>query len=178
MDSIRVQIAARDALSREGIAALLGREVGLSVVDESPNVVLWEEADGALPPGSVVALVSSEDGAARALAGGARGALLRDAGARKLAAALVACARGLVVLDEGLPLVRRDAPLEADLLTPRELEVVQLLAQGLANKEIAYKLGVSDHTAKFHVNAILTKLGAQSRTEAVVRAVKLGLIVL
>ena len=63
-------------------------------------------------------------------------------------------------------------------LTPRELEVVQLLAEGLPNKAIAKRLGVSDHTIKFHVNAILGKLGAQSRTEAVVRATRLGLIVL
>ncbi len=175
---MRVQISARDALSREGIAALLGRDGGLAVVEDAPDVVLWEETEGALPAGSVVALVASEDGAARALAGGARGALLRDAGARKIAAALKACACGLVVLDEGLPLVRRDPPVEAELLTPREHEVLQLLAQGLANKEIAHRLGVSDHTAKFHVNEILARLGAQSRTEAVVRAVKLGLITL
>ena len=56
--------------------------------------------------------------------------------------------------------------------------MVQLLAEGLPNKAIAKRLGVSDHTIKFHVNAILGKLGAQSRTEAVVRATRLGLIVL
>jgi DNA-binding NarL/FixJ family response regulator len=58
------------------------------------------------------------------------------------------------------------------------LEVLQLLAEGLPNKTIAYRLGISEHTVKFHVNAILGKLGAQSRTEAVVRATRLGLILL
>jgi DNA-binding NarL/FixJ family response regulator len=177
MAPVRVQIAARDALAREGLAALVGRDAGLDVVEDGAEVVLWEET-AELPGGTIVALVSDEDGAARALSRGARGALLRDASAEKLSAALVACARGLVVLDETLPLVRRDAPLDVGTLTPREHEVLQLLAQGLANKEIAYRLGVSDHTAKFHVNAILSKLAAQSRTEAVVKAARLGLIVL
>jgi len=63
-------------------------------------------------------------------------------------------------------------------LTSRELEVLQYLAEGLPNKAIALKLGISEHTIKFHVNAILGKLGAQSRTEAVVRASRLGLIIL
>jgi DNA-binding NarL/FixJ family response regulator len=61
-------------------------------------------------------------------------------------------------------------------LTPRETEVLQLLADGLTNKAIAQRLGISDHTVKFHVNAVLGKLGAQSRTEAVVRATRLGLL--
>jgi DNA-binding NarL/FixJ family response regulator len=69
-----------------------------------------------------------------------------------------------------------EAPTEA--LTPRELDVLQLMAEGLANKAIAQKLGISDHTVKFHVNAIMSKLNAQSRTEAVVRATRLGLIIL
>ncbi|MBI1880571.1 MAG: response regulator transcription factor, partial [Chloroflexi bacterium] len=63
-------------------------------------------------------------------------------------------------------------------LTPRELEVLQLLAEGLPNKAIARRLDISDHTVKFHVNAILSKLSAQSRTDAVVRATRLGLILL
>ena len=63
-------------------------------------------------------------------------------------------------------------------LTPREVEVLQLLAEGLPNKGIAQRLGISEHTVKFHVNAIMGKLGAQSRTEAVVQATRLGLILL
>ena len=63
-------------------------------------------------------------------------------------------------------------------MTERESEVLGLLSQGLANKQIAVALGISEHTIKFHVNAIMGKLHAQSRTEAVVRATRLGLILL
>lgn len=61
-------------------------------------------------------------------------------------------------------------------LTAREQEVIGLLAAGLSNKDIAKQLGISEHTAKFHVNSILQKFGAQKRVEAVVRAARLGLI--
>ena len=63
-------------------------------------------------------------------------------------------------------------------LTARELEVLQLLARGLTNRAIALELGITQHTIKFHVNAIMSKLEVQSRTEAVVRATQLGMIVL
>ena len=63
-------------------------------------------------------------------------------------------------------------------LTEREKQVVQLLAEGLSNKLIADRLGISDHTAKFHVNGVMMKLGASTRTEAVVEAMRRGLIVL
>jgi DNA-binding NarL/FixJ family response regulator len=61
-------------------------------------------------------------------------------------------------------------------LSPRETEVLSLIAEGLANKAVAGRLDISEHTVKFHVNAILGKLGAQSRTEAVTRATRMGLI--
>jgi DNA-binding CsgD family transcriptional regulator len=64
------------------------------------------------------------------------------------------------------------------VLTPREREVLALLAEGLSNKAIADRLAISEHTAKFHVNAVLAKLGVQRRTEAVVRAARLGLVTL
>jgi DNA-binding CsgD family transcriptional regulator len=63
-------------------------------------------------------------------------------------------------------------------LTEREAEVLQLLAQGLANKQIAITLGISEHTVKFHVSGIYAKLGATNRTEAVRLGVRQGLIVL
>ena len=65
-----------------------------------------------------------------------------------------------------------------EALTARELAVLRLVAEGLPNKTIAVRLGISEHTVKFHVNAILGKLGVASRTEAVVRATRLGLIFL
>jgi len=73
-----------------------------------------------------------------------------------------------------LPLAR-PAPSAAEL-TARELDVLRLLAEGLPNKAIAQRLAISEHTVKFHLNAILGKLGAQSRTEAVVQAIRRGLI--
>jgi DNA-binding NarL/FixJ family response regulator len=149
----------------------------------------------------VLALLGDDKSAAEALAAGARGVLLRETEGRRLGAALRALARGLFVLDDALApqLLAAGRPLvfaaavtaaagaggagtghapPAEALTPRELEVLQLLAQGLPNKLIAQRLGISDHTAKFHVNAIIAKLGVQSRTEAVVRAARLGLVML
>ena len=66
----------------------------------------------------------------------------------------------------------------AEPLTPRESEVLQMLASGLANKEIAAKLAISEHTVKFHVASILGKLGAGSRTEAVSLGIRRGLVLL
>ena len=63
-------------------------------------------------------------------------------------------------------------------LTPREHEVLGLVAEGLPNKSIADHLSISEHTVRFHVNSIMSKLGAQSRTEAVTRATRLGLLLL
>jgi DNA-binding NarL/FixJ family response regulator len=86
-----------------------------------------------------------------------------------------------VVLDQAAaePFFRREAPsTPVDPLTPRELEVLNLLAEGFSNKLIADRLRISEHTVKFHVNAILGKLGAETRTEAVVAAARLGLILL
>ncbi len=130
----------------------------------------------------IVALIAHEADAADAVAAGARGALLRDVEAPTLLAALQGAVRGLLVLDPSLASAvmpardRESAPPEE--LTPRELEVLQLLAEGLPNKQVAQRLGVSEHTVKFHVNAILSKLDAHSRTEAVTRAARLGLIIL
>jgi DNA-binding NarL/FixJ family response regulator len=64
----------------------------------------------------------------------------------------------------------------SERLTQRELQVLRMLAAGLGNKEIAAQLSISDHTAKFHVAQILAKLGAGSRTEAVMTAIRRGLI--
>lgn len=115
--------------------------------------------------------------------GGGGGVLLRDSDPEALFAALKAVYQGLVVIDSALaaslltsPQSDDEDPLEE--LTPREREVLQLLAEGLPNKSIAQKLEISANTVKFHINAILSKLDAQSRTEAVVKATRAGLIIL
>ncbi len=109
-----------------------------------------------------------------------------------MAAALLAVAEGLAVLDADFqqalagpnpssspaPQYGGDEPPPVEELTPRELEVLRLVAEGLPNKTIAQRLDISEHTVKFHVNALLGKLGVGSRTEAVVRATRLGLIFL
>jgi len=118
------------------------------------------------------------------------GILPREAMPEEISAALTAVAGGLVVLDrrvagellaagERLPAPVTEAP-EAvgEPLTARELDVLQLLAQGLPNKIIANRLRISEHTAKFHVSSIMTKLGAASRTEAVTLAARRGLLIL
>lgn len=108
---------------------------------------------------------------------GATGRIAGDAGDEILAAAVHAVASGLHVHD-GAP--RKPVPAPAtelsEPLTPRELEVLELLAKGLANREIALALGISSHTAKFHVAQILEKAGAATRTEAVRQGLRLGLI--
>ncbi|MBZ0296338.1 MAG: response regulator transcription factor [Anaerolineae bacterium] len=113
----------------------------------------------------------------------AGGVFLSDSDTQQLIAALLAVAAGVVAIDPTLVdavLTSGEAQPEApaDALTPREVEVLHMLAEGLANKVIARRLGISDHTVKFHVNAIMSKLDTQSRTGAVVKAIRLGLIAL
>ncbi|MBE7473689.1 MAG: DNA-binding response regulator [Anaerolineae bacterium] len=131
----------------------------------------------------IVALLPDETYSNPAWTAGARSLLLRHAEPEKIQAALLAVIQGLVALDPSLTATvlstpETELPPLTDPLTPRELEVLQLLAEGLPNKAIARRLDISDHTVKFHVNAILSKLNAQSRTDAVVRATRLGLILL
>jgi DNA-binding NarL/FixJ family response regulator len=114
---------------------------------------------------------------------GVRGLLCRDADADRLLASLQAVGAGLAALDPELAMsLLPPAPLDLapkdPVLTSREQEVLQLLAEGLPNKSIADRLRISDHTVKFHVNAIMSKLGAQSRTDAVVRATRQGFLLL
>ena len=109
--------------------------------------------------------------------------LSRESDAESFLAALAALSAGLTVIDP-----RFTGPLttpvglaqesQSNPLTAREKEVLQLLARGLTNRAIALELDITQHTVKFHVNAIMSKLNAQSRTEAVVRATQLGMIVL
>ena len=110
------------------------------------------------------------------------GAVSRTSPANKILAALDAVAQGLNVRDSTsdgslLPVEEIQTPAQpVEPLTPRENEVLAFLMEGLPNKMIARKLGISEHTAKFHVTSILAKMGAQSRTEAVIKAARLGLI--
>ena len=146
-------------------------------------------ADGAIP---IVALVSDQRQAIGAWLAGSRGLLLRASLGANLRAAVRAVSQGLMALDPELSQAllpatersgERPAGPEGSELTPRELtsretQVLQLLAEGLPNKVIASQLDISEHTVKFHINSIMGKLGAQSRTDAVMRATRSGLILL
>ena len=154
-------------------------DVGWEAVDDFEGLAEFVEIG---PP--VVVLVPDAQLARDVWTAGARGIIERDATAAQIVATLNAARHDLVVVDPAmasiLPLARAAAEddLIVEALTPRELEVVQQLAEGATNKAIARQLGISEHTVKYHVNAILGKLGAQSRTEAVVRATRAGLILL
>jgi NarL family two-component system response regulator YdfI len=123
---------------------------------------------------------------AEALRAGVRAVLPGDMSPDQIVAGLEAAAAGLIVLhpaevDAMLPQAEPASSPLAELiepLTPRESEVLQMLASGLANKEIATRLAISDHTVKFHVASILGKLGAASRTEAVTLGIRRGLVLL
>jgi DNA-binding NarL/FixJ family response regulator len=184
-----VLLASSDPLVRAGLAGLLSDTGGTVTVEPGLPVdaVVWDTASAPPPtlgPGAppVLALVRTEQEARAALSRGAAGVVLRSADAVTLQAALLAVARGLVVLEHGFgsllppPEPRPAAPAEA--FTPREREVLGLLARGLSNRDIAEALDISAHTAKFHVNSILQKLGVERRTEAVVRAARMGLVTL
>jgi two-component system, NarL family, response regulator YdfI len=123
-----------------------------------------------------------------ALAAGARALLPRSASAAEITAAIAAARSGLSVLPPALvamllagDAIDAAAPVRGGAdpaLTPRELDVLAALADGASNKAIARRLGISYHTVKFHVAAILAKLDADTRTEAVARAAHLGLVML
>jgi DNA-binding NarL/FixJ family response regulator len=162
-----------EALRPDGVLAAVG------VDERSPS------ADGRAP---AIVLLTGETQPAwttEALRLGVRGLLPRDASAVEILAAVEAAASGMAVLDprelESLlagSAVPAQANGETPVLTARELEVLRMMAEGAANKTIAWKLSISEHTAKFHVASILTKLNASTRTEAVTMGIRRGLILL
>ena len=159
----RIDVLLADAPTRELLAEYRGRH------DRVALVVLLDGAD-------------VEDGV-RALNAGARAVLHRSSSRNEIIAAIKVITSGLVVLPpELLATLLHEAPPADDVLkaqlTRRELEVLAAMADGASNKAIARQLGISFHTAKFHVAAILAKLDADSRTEAVAKAAQSGLVML
>ena len=117
-----------------------------------------------------------------ALRAGARGYLLKGASRAEIFSAIRTVHSGGSLLQPVVTgrlldhMSREDAPAGADALTPREIEVLELLARGLPNREIAGRLFISERTVKFHVSSLLSKLGAENRTEAARIAVRRGLV--
>jgi len=148
--------------------------VALSTITEVAIVLLGDTFQG--------------DWITEALRLGVRAVLPRRATAEEILQAVVAVAAGLVVLhpdaiDLLLPVLSSvtqpvDEANPVQALTPREIEVLGMLAEGLGNKAIARRLSISEHTVKFHVSSIFTKLNARSRTEAVTLGARQGLIML
>lgn len=194
--------------ARVGELAVVGSDSGAvtlaqQVEDLQPDVVLLDlnlhddesvpekllELGAAQYVSAIVVLADDLHGdwTTEALRLGVRAVLPRSAGLEEIRGAVIAAAAGLVVLhpdaiDSLLPVLPSAAralptpPIQA--LTPREIEVLGMLAEGLGNKTIARRLGISEHTVKFHVSSIFTKLNASSRTEAVTLGARQGLIML
>ncbi len=193
----------RSASSLELVGTSLGR-TGLSqqLADAQPDVLLERSVlddleDSELPDldpqhvARVVLVAESEFTAAlaaiQATDSALRGVLPTWASAREIEAAIEAAAAGLLVLHPDVAehlATTSGAPSRAlnaapgQQLSPRESEILNLLAAGLGNKEIAWRLKISDHTVKFHVTSIFNKLNASSRAEAVAIGVRRGLIIL
>jgi len=162
--------------------------------DEQPSSTEWptvlvvastsDAGESAWPsPGSPewgTLLLSDEPVASSQLhaSSAARGVLPLDASPEELRAAIRALAAGLFVGAPPLLASGAEKPVEDGPLTEREVQVLDLLAAGLANKQIALQLGISEHTVKFHVSSIYTKLNATNRTQAVREGLRQGWIVL
>jgi NarL family two-component system response regulator YdfI len=176
-----IEDAGESADDGADVLLLDGGEAGVEELLESLMESSAEESVACL----LLASLPHED-VSRILRAGVRGVLPAESSPQALSIALEAVAQGLLVLDPReaavvstvpAPTVETGSELE-EALTSREKEVLGLLAEGLGNKEIAARLGISDHTAKFHVASILGKLGAASRTEAVSIGMRRGLILL
>ena len=204
MKNIRVLIADDHAIVRHGLCALLGTERGIEVVGEAkdgneavartkqlaPDVVIMDivmprkdgveatvEIRASVPSAKIVVLTSfgTSDKISRAIGAGATGALMKTAEDRELLSAIRTVANGGHVISPAVrKLISTDPP--APELTPRQLEILQAMARGLTNKDIAKMFGIRTDGVNEHVLAILAKLGAANRTEAVAIALRKQLI--
>lgn len=182
---------AEDALARHRPdVVLVEREPG----DEDPAALFPDGTESDAPP--LVLMIDLDDAVIgaqglEALRQGAHAVLAREASPSAIAAAVRAAAAGLVVVDSrslagllaGSPSPIGAAPAriadgEHPALTPRESEVLAMLAEGLGNKQIAARLAISEHTVKYHLGAIYAKLRVSTRTEAVMAGARRGMVML
>jgi DNA-binding NarL/FixJ family response regulator len=195
--SAAVRLAIRERLAGPDLAVIgdgptpdgAPTDADVVVLGDGERVLVSADALAAVG-GRAVVVITDDARPARILGGQSlRGWALvtREASAPELRAATAAAAQGFAAVPPALAarLLRAPSPAAApaldpasESLTPREREVLDLLAQGLTNRQIAERLGISEHTAKFHVAAVSAKLGAASRTDAVTRGVRRGLVTL
>ena len=180
----RVQVAAHSAAVRAGLEALVASSPELLLTEAYSDVVLAAVPLQELTPAPAIVLLGDEAWSAEALRAGVRAVLPPDASAAEILAAIQAAAAGMALVEPGEleAMIAKGNPAAtgepSTPLTGRELEVLRMLADGAANKTIAWKLGISEHTVKFHVAQILAKLNAGTRTEAVTLGIRQGLILL
>jgi DNA-binding NarL/FixJ family response regulator len=197
-------VAADSAVVRAGLEAVIAQAPTLVRVGSGgsanlreqirrlqPDVVLLEwrgEDTESIEPlfhvGPMFVLLA-EAGLSASPGSGLRAVLPQDATPDEITSAIDAVASGLIVLHpdmiRSLPFgeyPRRPVAEHDVSLTPREIEVLSMLAEGLANKNIAWKLGISEHTVKFHIASLFNKLNASSRAEAVAIGMRQGIILL
>ena len=201
---IKILLADDHAIVRMGLASLLGTQDGFEIVGDAedgeaavdnairlkPDVVVMDlmmpKKDGseataeicaALPETKVIILTTfgTSDGIANALNAGATGALMKSAPNSQLVEAIrTVAAGGRIISEEVERLMEEDPPAKA--LTPRQLQILEGLTRGLTNQDIATALGIREDRVKEHVNAILERLGAANRTEAVAIAMRKHLL--
>src|SRR6202034_1001012 len=161
-----------------------GTELDVIVIDSDSLLDLLHEpiSDTAIV---LLTAVSDARSISRLLRNRVRAVLSRESDPDDVISAIYAAHDGLVLLSapaaESLAAVYDDQALEvedelSEEITSRETDVLRLLAEGLVNKDIATRLRISEHTVKFHISSILDKLGASTRTEAVARGIRRGLI--
>jgi len=204
---VRALIAASSALVRAGLEAVIRQspvlvlagtahldDLGERIRELEPDVVVVEGAgneeslDLLLKLGPVFVLLAKDEdwpGMAQKLGSGIGAVLPPNASPQEITSAIEAAGNGLVVLHpdvlaalelaETRPRTREEGN---SRLTAREIEVLVMLAEGLANKNIAWRLGISEHTVKFHISSIFTKLNASSRAEAVAIGMRQGILLL
>ena len=166
---IRVLVIAADPQRLAALTRVV-RDLGYLIALPGQETIVLTEGVEPRAGSPAIMLGGQDDGHA--------GHLPADASPVQIDAALRAVAAGLRVTT-AIETSRTFAPLRevnAVLLTPREVEVLNAVADGLANKEIARELGISLHTVKFHLESLMRKLGASSRTEAVTKALRLHLL--
>ena len=203
-NKIKVLIADDHAIVRMGLAALLSAKKDIEVVGQArngdaavrdtlrlaPDVVIMDlmmpkkdgiaatsEIKSKRPETKIIILTTfaTSDGISKALDAGASGAILKNAENNSLVTMIRKVAAGERVLaPEVEELLQEDPPVEK--LTPRQAEVLESLSRGLTNKDIARQLGISDRSVDEHVEALLQKIGASNRTEAVVIALRKHLL--